>query len=68
MPDYLYSKDLEDAREAIDNVNEFKDREMDDIELYQSFKALAARTWNKHVVKIKDPNNLGNRELDRNYD
>ena len=34
MPNYLYSKDLEDAWEAADNVNEFKDREMDDIELY----------------------------------
>ena len=34
MPDYLYSKDLEDTREAIDNVNKFKDREIDNIELY----------------------------------
>jgi hypothetical protein len=68
MPDYLYSKDLEDAWEAADNVNKFKDREIDDIELYQSFKALATRTRNKHVIKIKNPNNLGDRELDYNYD
>ena len=34
MPDYLYSKDLEDVQEAIDNINKFKDCEMDDIELY----------------------------------
>ena len=34
MPDYLYSKDLEDAREAIDDINEFKNREINDIELY----------------------------------
>ena len=34
MPDYLYSNDLEDAREAIDNINEFKDCEIDNIELY----------------------------------
>jgi len=40
---------------------------MDNIELYQSFKALAARTWNKHAIKIKDPNDLGDRELNYNY-
>ena len=34
MPDYLYNKDLEDAWEAIDNINEFKNCEIDDIELY----------------------------------
>ena len=44
MPNYLYNKDLEDAQEASNDVNEFKDREIDNIELYQSFKALAART------------------------
>ena len=44
MPDYLYSNNLEDAREAIDDVKKFKNREIDNIELYQSFKALTART------------------------
>ena len=34
MPDYLYNKDLEDAREALDDINKFKDCEMDNIELY----------------------------------
>ena len=34
MPNYLYSKDLENAQEAVDDVDKFKDREMDDIELY----------------------------------
>ena len=34
MPDYLYSKDLEDAQEAIDNINEFKDHEINNIKLY----------------------------------
>jgi hypothetical protein len=68
MPDYLYNKDLEDAREALDNINKFKDREIDDIELYQSFKALTTRTRNKHAIKIKDPNDLSNRKLNYNYD
>ncbi len=44
MLDYLYSKDLEDAWEAMDNINKFEDCEIDDIKLYQSFKALAAYT------------------------
>jgi hypothetical protein len=68
MPNYLYSKDLEDTREAIDNVNKFKDCKIDDIELYQSFKALTTYTWNKHAIKIEDPNNLSDRELNYNYD
>ena len=67
MPDYLYNKDLEDAREASDDIDEFEDREMDDIELYQSFEALAARTRNEHVIEIENPNDLGDRELDRDY-
>ena len=44
MPDYLYSNNLEDAREAADDINEFKDYKIGNIELYQSFEALAART------------------------
>ena len=68
IPNYLYNKDLEDAREALDDINEFKGCEIDDIELYQSFEALATRTRNEHAIEIKDPNNLGNRELDRDYD
>ena len=42
MPNYLYSKDLENAWEAVDDINKFKDCKMDNIELYQSFKAFAA--------------------------
>ena len=34
MPDYLYSKDLEDAWEAIDNINKFKDCKIDNIKFY----------------------------------
>ena len=34
MPNYLYSKDLEDAREAIDNINKFKNYKINNIELY----------------------------------
>ena len=41
---------------------------MDDIELYQSFEALAARTRNEHAIEIENPDDLGDRELDRDYD
>ena len=34
MFNYLYNKDLEDAWEAIDDVNKFKDYKIDNIELY----------------------------------
>ena len=34
MPDYLYNKDLEDAREALNNINKFKDYKINNIELY----------------------------------
>ena len=41
---------------------------MDNLELYQLFKALYARVRNTDGVKIKDPDKLGDRELDRKYD
>lgn len=41
---------------------------MDDLELYQSFEALHARTRNTDGVEIEDPDKLGDRELDREYD
>ena len=34
MPDYLYNKDLEDAQEALNNINKFKDRKINNIKLY----------------------------------
>ena len=68
MPDYLYNKDLEDAQEALDDINKFKDCKIDDIELYQSFKALATHTWNEHAIEIEDSNDLSNKELNYNYD
>ena len=34
MPDYLYSNNLKDTREAIDNVNKFKDCEINNIKFY----------------------------------
>ena len=37
------------------------------MELYQSFKALHARVQNTDGVEIEDPDRLGDRELDRNY-
>jgi hypothetical protein len=52
----------------VDNINEFEDCEMDDIELYQSFEALTARTRNKHAIEFKNPDDLGDRELDCDYD
>ena len=40
---------------------------MDNIKLYQSFKALTTCTWNKYIIEIEDSNNLSNREFNYNY-
>jgi hypothetical protein len=40
---------------------------MDDLELYQLFKALHIHTWNTDGVKIEDPNKLGDKELNCEY-
>ena len=44
MPNYLYNKNLKNAWETLDNINKFKDYKINNIKLYQSFKALAAYT------------------------
>ena len=36
MPDYLYSNNLKDVWEAVDNINKFKDYKMDNIVLVSS--------------------------------
>ena len=40
---------------------------MDDLKLYQSFKALYTRTQNTNRVEIKDLNKLSNREPNYKY-
>ena len=64
---YFYNRKLEESRKTANNINKFKGDFANDLELYQSFKALHARVQNTNRVEIKDPNRLGNRELDHNY-
>ena len=37
---YFYNQKLEEGRETANNINKFKGDFADDLELYQSFKAL----------------------------
>ena len=41
-PDYFCNLKLEEGRETTDNINEFEGDFADNLELYQSFKALYA--------------------------
>jgi len=66
--DYFYNEDLEEVQQAANDVDEFEDNFVDDLELYQSFEALHARVRNTDGVEIEDPDKLGDRELDREYD
>ena len=43
LPNYFYNWKLEEGRETANDINEFKGDFADDLELYQSFKALYAR-------------------------
>ena len=43
LPDYFYSQKLEEGRETANNINEFKGDFVDNLKLYQSFKALYTR-------------------------
>ena len=67
-PPNYYNRKLEEAYKTANNINKFKGDFADDLELYQSFKALYTRVQNTNRVKIKDPNRLSNRELNYNYD
>ena len=67
-PDYFCNRKLEEGRETADDIDEFEGDFADDLELYQSFEALHARVRNTDGVEIEDPDRLGDRELDRNYD
>ena len=42
-PNYFYNRKLEEGRETANNINKFKGDFVDDLELYQSFKALYTR-------------------------
>ena len=42
LPNYFYNQKLEEDYKTINNINKFKGDFADDLELYQSFKALYA--------------------------
>ena len=42
-PDYFYNQKLEEGCETTNDINEFKGDFIDNLELYQSFKALHTR-------------------------
>ena len=42
-PNYFYNQKLEEGRKTTNNINKFKDDFADNLELYQSFKALYTR-------------------------
>jgi hypothetical protein len=67
LPDYFYNRILEEACKAAADIDEFDDDFVDNLELYQSFEILHARIRKTEVVEVKDPDKLGNRELDHNY-
>ena len=67
LPDYFCNQKLKESHETANNIDEFKGDFIDDLELYQSFEALYARIQNTNGVEIEDPDRLGNRELNYNY-
>ena len=40
LPNYFYNQELEEGYKTTNNINKFKGDFIDDLELYQSFKAL----------------------------
>ena len=43
QPNYFCNQKLEEGRETANNINKFEGDFVDDLELYQSFKALHTR-------------------------
>ena len=43
LPNYFYNRKLEEGYKTTNNINKFKGDFVDDLELYQSFKALYTR-------------------------
>jgi ATP-dependent DNA helicase PIF1 len=67
LPDYFCIRTVEEACEAAADIDEFDDHFADNLELYQSFEILHAHIRNTDVVEVEDPDKLGDRELDRDY-
>ena len=67
QPDYFCNWKLEEGCKTADNIDKFKGNFADNLELYQSFKALHAHIKNIDGVKIEDSDRLSNRELDYSY-
>jgi len=65
---YFHNWKLKEGCKTADNINKFKGDFIDDLELYQSFKALHACVQNIDGVKIEDLDRLSNKELDHDYD
>ena len=66
--DHMAIPELDDDENVDADDDEFENQEPADIELYQSFEALAGRTRNEHAVEFEDPDDLGDRDIDRDYD
>ena len=64
---YFCNQKLKESCETANNINKFEGDFVDDLELYQSFKALYARVQNTNKVKIEDPNRLNNKKLNCDY-
>jgi ATP-dependent DNA helicase PIF1 len=67
LPDYFCNRILEEACEAAADIDEFDDDFVDNLELYQFFEILHARIRNTDAVEVEDPDKLGDRELDGDY-
>ena len=65
--DHMAIPELDDDENVDADDDEFENQEPADIELYQSFEALAGRTCNEHAVEFEDPDDLGDRDIDCDY-
>ena len=51
-----------------DDINEFENQELSDIELYQFFETLADHIRNEHAVEFKNSDDLDDRNINCDYD
>src|SRR5947207_5360383 len=55
--DHMKNPELDENVNA-DDIDEFENRELSDIELYQFFETLAGHTRNEHAVEFENPDDL----------
>ena len=65
--DHMKNLELDENVNA-DDIDEFENRKLSDIELYQFFETLAGCTHNEHAVEFKNPDDLGDRDINHDYD